>query len=343
MQCLLRKPSRITSQGHKTTGWKRLRHIRYDDHVARGSSIFNKSPLARGEVQGLGRVTSVFQARGGSRCLVPTSQGIVVPPKRPHFRPSAPPGRVVPVWFSNTNIRLSRTFFVHDGPRWWSRRSGTEHVSQSANCLARDIGRKSRKIVALQEVKGAHLENMYRVTTGPAGHDPRKLIQRVQEKHSMLVMFDARANSSQWGFCSTVTQSTRGWGLPAKWGQIWILAFEGGTVVMMICSTNFGANTGWLVSRLSGRWPVSSKRPLIALQSVAEEHHKYWDRILWLLPLNIRCLLRNISGFDRLHNLSPWRAQKKIQQGAHLIVRHTRCYPIKIQDDQLPVAEWKML
>jgi hypothetical protein len=38
---------------------------------------------------------------------------------------------------------------------------------------------------------------MYRVTTGPAGHDPRKLIQRVQEKHSMLVMFDARANSSQ--------------------------------------------------------------------------------------------------------------------------------------------------
>jgi hypothetical protein len=35
------------------------------------------------------------------------------------------------------------------------------------NCLVRDIWRKSRMIVALQGVKGAHPENMCRVTTAP--------------------------------------------------------------------------------------------------------------------------------------------------------------------------------
>lgn len=56
---------------------------------------------------------------------------------------------------------------------------------------------------------------------------------------------------------------------------------------------------------------VLETAPLTTLQSIAEEHHKWWDRILWVLLRIIRYLLCNILGSDCLHQLVTMESTKE--------------------------------
>jgi hypothetical protein len=72
---------------------------------------------------------------------------------------------------------------------------------------------------------------------------------------------------------------------------------------MVIFSTTLEPTRGGSSPGRRVRRPSLRNTLLTALQFFAEQHHKWWDGILWLLLHIIRCLLRSILGFDCLHQL----------------------------------------